>query len=67
MTIDTINNTPEFREKQWANMNDYEREKYKKEMEEWAYLYPLTAAVLDNEKLTEEEAVRLVKLGNSRR
>ena len=47
--------------------SEYEKEEHRRKMKEWAYLYPLTSVIMNNEKLPEEEAVRLVKLGNSRR
>jgi len=50
-----------------SKYSQYEIDKYQREMKEWAYKYPLTAAILNDEKLTEEEAMALVDLGISRR
>ena len=68
--IDAIGETPEFRKQRWDNATTYQREKYEKEMKEWAYLYPFAAEVMLGPtpcKLTEEEIMELIKLGEERR
>ncbi|KKL69390.1 hypothetical protein LCGC14_2115450 [marine sediment metagenome] len=66
--INGIGNTAEFRKRQLDTMTDAQRDKFDREMEKWAYLYPFTAAVmLGNRKLDESEVMRLVKLGEERR
>ena len=49
-------------------LTDPLREKYKKEMEEWKYLYPFTAAVLfGDRKLKENDVKKLIIIGEKRR
>ena len=51
-----------------GKLTDQDRERYNREMEEWKYLYPLTAAVLfGNRKVKDGEVMELVRLGEERR
>ena len=46
---------------------DFEKREYQKKMDAWGWEYPFPASVMDGVKLSEEEASRLVALGEERR
>ena len=42
-------------------------EEHERKMEIWRYNYPLTSAIMSDTKLTEEQIMSLVELGEERR
>jgi len=68
--ISSVGETQEFRDQRWNNATDSQRERYNKEMKEWAYLYPFTAKVMLGPTpcgLSDKEVMDLVDLGEKRR
>ncbi len=39
---------------------------FNEKLKVWAYYYPLTAAIMNNQKLSDEEVLRLVRLSERR-
>ena len=61
--------TPEFKKQRWDNLTDAKREKFEREMRDWAYFYPFTNKVVNGnvKNLTDKEILDLIKLGEDRR